>query len=185
MEFNPKKCPKCKGRSTFHIADRVAFAGDKSHFSLGWLSDSAKMEGLRVHGSTDNLVALISKANSRISSSVRTAKSRGIKIMMPEDFEIEIKKVCDGNVSTFRNPTFKSRLKDGGRIFAWGLDTEQEKLLAKFIKRNNMKKTEIRKETLSASITTTIFLKTPEAKILKALGVPVYDFSRIADQLEN
>ena len=105
--------------------------------------------------------------------------------MMPEDFEIEIKKVCDGNVSTFRNPTFKSRLKDGGRIFAWGLDTEQEKLLAKFIKRNNMKKTEIRKETLSASITTTIFLKTPEAKILKALGVPVYDFSRIADQLEN
>lgn len=183
MVFDPIRCRKCHGSRFFHIADRVAFAGDKSHFSLGGLADKAKILGLRVQGSNDDLVALISKANPRTSTSVKKAKMRGVRIMGPDEFQKELKLICDGNVPSKPNPRLATLITNGGKIYAWGLSREEEKILASFLKRNGLRRGVMRKESLALAITNSTYIKTSGAKILKALGVPVYDFTRIKKTL--
>ena len=183
MSFDSSKCPKCKGKKIFHIADRVAFAGDKSHFSLGGLADQAKHKGLRVQGVSDDLVALISTANAKTSSSVKNARARKIRIMNVAEFESAIKKICEGNVPIESNPPLAKRIATGGKVFAWGLSPEQEKILIGYLKRNGLTRGMVRKESLCLAVTTSLFINSGSAKILKSLGVPVYDFSRIKKSL--
>ena len=183
MDFNPNKCPKCKGRSYFHVADRIAFGGDKSHFSLAAQAEIANLMGLRIQSAKDELVALITKSDAKTSSTVRLAKKRGIRIMSPLEFEKELKTLCDGNVPDGRNPSFAKSISSGGKIFAWGLSAEDEKTLNRFLKLGNITRGSQRKSSLALAITSSIHINSGSAKILKSLGVPVYDFSKIKKNL--
>ena len=184
MQLDSKVCPKCKGKRFFHIADRVTFAGEKAQFAFRGLSDLAKIEGLRVQGGLGNILCLITVATSRTSSSVRAAQAKKIRVLDPETFKYNLNLICDGNVPKKKNPYFKTRLYPGGKVYAWGLKPEQEIELIKYLKKQNMKITSIRKDTLAFAVTTSIFSATPEAKVLKVLGVPVFDYARIRKTLQ-
>ena len=157
----------------------MAFAGNFSQFSLSGLADKAKIEGLRVHGSKDDLDALVTKAEGFSSTSARNAIKRGIRLMDPLEFQIELKRICDGNVPNVPNPNFYKRLYSGGKIYAWGLDESQTKILTNYLQKNGLMRGVMRKESLALAITSSIYLNTSGAKILKVMGVPVYDFARV------
>jgi hypothetical protein len=177
-------CPKCKGKRIFHIGDIIAFSGDKSYFSLAGLVDSAKIAGLRVHGAKDDVVAVISKAANGSSKSIENAKKRGILILRPDEFRDELKKICEGNVPNKKNPQISRLITSDARVFAWGLSPDQEIILAAFCKKNQVSRWKIRKPSLTFSITTSLHLKSGNAKVLRSMGVPVYDFNKIIKTLK-
>ena len=184
MPVNSTICPKCKGKRIFHIGDVIAFSGDKSYFSLAGLADSAKIAGLRVHGAKDNVSAVISKAVDGSSKTVKNAKKRGILILGPDEFREQLTKICEGNVPNKRNPQISRLISSEAKIFVWGLSEDQEKILAAFCKRNQVSRWKVRKPSLTFSITTSIHLKSGNAKVLRAMGVPVYDFNKIIKTLK-
>ena len=177
-------CPRCKGKRIFHIGDAIAFSGDKSYFSLAGLADSAKIAGLRVNGSKDKVVAIISKASISSSETLKNAKKRGTLILGPKEFRVQLKKICEGNVSNRRNPQISRLISNEAKIFVWGLSEDQEKILAAFCKKNQVSRWKVRKPSLTFSITTSIHLKSGNAKILRSMGVPVYDFNKIIKTLK-
>ena len=177
-------CPKCKGKRIFHIGDVIAFSGDKSYFSLAGLADSAKIAGLRVHGATDNVSAVISRAVDGSSKTVKNAKKRGILILGPDELREQLTKICEGNVPNKRNPQISRLISSEAKIFVWGLSEDQEKILAAFCKRNQVSRWKVRKPSLTFSITTSIHLKSGNAKVLRSMGVPVYDFNKIIKTLK-
>ena len=167
----------------FHIGDAIAFSGDKSYFSLAGLANAASIAGLRVHGASDNVVAIVSKAVISSSATLKNAKKRGILILGPDEFREQLKKICEGNVSEKRNPQISTLISSEAKIFAWGLSEDQERILARFCKRNQVSRWKVRKPSLTFSITTSIHLKSGNAKILRSMGVPVYDFNKIIKKL--
>jgi hypothetical protein len=178
-------CPKCKGKRTFHIGDSIAFSGDKSFFSLAGLGDAAKIAGLRVHSANKNVVAIITKAEIGSSRTLKSAKKLGILILGPDQFRKELKRICEGNIPKKSNPKISSLINENTKIFAWGLSDAQEKILDDFCKRNSVSRWKVRKSSLTFSITSSIHLNSGNSKILRSLGVPVYDFNKIKKVLNS
>lgn len=178
-------CRKCRGKRRFHIGDAIAFSGDKSYYSLAGLADAAKIAGLRVQGANGKISAIVSKASTRSSVTLKKAKKNGVLILGPEEFRIELKKICEGNLPEKRNPRFSSLISQDSKVFAWGLDDSQESILKEFCCMHGIKRWKVRKSSLIFSITTSIHTNSGNAKILQSMGVPVYDFNKIKKTLKG
>jgi hypothetical protein len=185
MKYNDAKCSKCGGRNYFHIGDRVSFGGGFSHFSLRDLSTAALIAGLRVQNARDAIVALVTEADSKTSSTVRSALARKIPVLEPDDFRQKLKNVCDGNVPVMKNPNFSSTIEPGGRYFAIGLDNSDLKLLNAFLKRNSLIKAQYRVASVKAAISSPEGIRSGDALVLKSMGVPVYNINKIRSYLET
>jgi hypothetical protein len=185
MEFNPKKCPKCKGKKRFHVGTRVSFAGDYSHFSLGSLADMAGFLGFRVCGSKSNWDVLVSTATAETSRSVRKAESDGIIVLSPDEFAGEMKKICLGSMSTKPNPIFSTLPREGGRIYYIGANKEHEAILNKFLKKHGMTRAQHRTKKVVAAVSENLFLDSGDARLFKSMDIPVYSFGRIQKTLQS
>lgn len=84
-----------------------------------------------------------------------------------------------------RNPQISRLISNEAKIFVWGLSEDQEKILAAFCKKNQVSRWKVRKPSLTLSITTSIHLKSGNAKVLRSMGVPVYDFNKIIKTLKS
>jgi hypothetical protein len=185
MVKNQLSCTKCKGKRIFHIGDAIAFSGDRSFFSLAGLANAANIAGLRVHGANDKITAVITKSSISSSESLKKAKMRGILILSPDDFQKEIKRICEGNVPSKENPRISTLVGEGSKIFAWGLGNEQEKILDTFCKNHKIARWKVRKPSLTFAVTTRIHINSGNSKILRSMGVPVYDFNKILKTLNS
>jgi hypothetical protein len=103
----------------------------------------------------------------------------------PDEFRKQLNKICEGNIPDKRNPQISSLISSEAKFFAWGLSEDQEKILVKFCKRNQVSRWKVRKPSLTFSITTSIHLKSGNAKILRSMGVPVYDFNKVIKTLNS
>ena len=178
-----EKCQKCKGKRLLHIADKIAFAGDKSHFSLAYLSEAAKISGLRVFGTSDSLDMLITKRINVVSSSITKAKKMGVLILTPDLFEKELTRICDGNIVNKRNPSLKRAIQDGGKVYPIGLNREEERVFLTFLEKNDLLLAHKRVPTVIAAISSTTLLNSGDAKVLMSMGVPVYNYNRVLPTL--
>ena len=185
VEFDPKKCPLCKGKAKFHIGDRVEIAGNYSHFALAYLADAANMAGLRVSNGGDKHLALVTRDADVKSDSIKRARKVGTPIMSPDEFKKALSKLCKGNIPKTRNPLFASLIVSGGRMYPIGLSTDQEKLLAKYLKQHGLLIGKRRIKTVVAGIATNDSLQSGSALILKSEGVPVYSFNKVLATLKN
>lgn len=185
MEFDPKSCPKCKGKKRFHVGSRVSFAGDFSHFSLGSLADKAGLLGFRVSGSKTKWDVLVSTATSKNSKSVAKAEAAGILVMSPKEFEGEMKKICLGNMSERPNPVFSSLIRQGGRIYYLGSDREHEAVLERFLKRYGMIRAQHRTKKIVAVVAENLFLDSGDARLFRSMDIPIYTYGRIKKTLES
>jgi len=172
-----RSCSKCKGKN-LHPGDQVSFGGNKSEFSTSDLQKSAKFLGIRVHGLSKQVKYLISKNKSN-SKTVAKARTLGIKVITPEQFQVKLKNVCDGLIQNFNKRPFKSLILEGSRVYTLGLTDSDLSTLEKFLKSKSAKSTKIMNSSLSAAVSSKFMLKSDKAKQLQGLNIPIYEFSKL------
>ena len=177
---NYSKCPRCKGKSIFHIGDKVTFGGNKTHHSHSELQDLADDKGLFFSGTQKKVRAIILNPNGANKRHYLQARSMAQLVMTPDEFKSCVKKVCSGNLTLDEaKPGLSSLLVRGARIYPLGLTSHQTKQINSYLREFGAVLSNRRTKALIAVIANKNALTEGRLLFFKYLGVPVYRFDRL------
>ena len=179
MKIGVQKCTKCGNRAALHVGDRVAFGGNKTYFSHAHLILKARLLGVIVNDIGKATKYFVYNPGPKIKTDLVKPKMAKVKVISPDKFEEYLNRLCRGNVKKFRNPPLKSIVVEGAPLYGIGLTKSEEVKFNRFAKENKCKIFRVRKESIKAVICNHKFLKSGDADIFRAWGIPVYDISRL------
>lgn len=180
MEVEDYYCTKCRNRNLLHEGDRIAFAGDMSHFSLEPLIKKAEFKGLRNHGLSKHAKVLVTKNVKVPSRSINRAKAMGIPVLSEAKFAAEIARICPGDWGKPKKPPFSISIIKGSTVLYIGADESELAALNKFLKSREAKLVSRMTTALTAAVCSNLMKENGgKIKVLDRLGVPAYAFSRL------
>ena len=179
----PSSCPctACaEGVFRLHIGDRIVFSGGipgREMHALKFLGENA---GLRVQGSVgSDTVLVITNDSQDNSSTVQKAAARGTRVVSPDQFKIQLRKMQNNgrSIHSHNNKPFDTLFLFGKRVYPIGLTSSENSKLEAILNKKGATLGQQIRTSLAAGIYNEESAKSGPCLILASEGVPLYDIA--------